>query len=258
MLRAYYDKPDEIFDESFNIPELMKLSKKIREVYDRAYFNVINYIYKEQRGLEYTQVELYELKASILMLWVEINILEGMRFYPGFAAMWGFKESRDLMSGLSENLQFICRDENEHLALTQFVIKLLKKEESEGFVQIFNDLRPEIEARYYEAYHEEQEWIDYMFSQGSYIGMNAQILKQYLNYITIRRMKAIGIKPNKDQLDMYILKNNLPWVTSYINMDKNEKLPQEEKILNYVTGGVDQNMNGLTNLMQKLLSSSSE
>lgn len=254
MLRAFYDKPDKIFDESFKLLELMKIAAKIREAYDRAYFNVIGYIYKEQRGMTYTQEELYELKASILMLWVEINILEGMRFYPGFAAMWGFKESRDIMSGLSENLQFICRDENEHLALTQFVLKLLRKDEDEGFTKIFEDLKDVIENRFYEAYYEELEWIDYMFSQGSYIGMNAEILKTYLNYITIRRMKSVGFKPNKEKLgSLYITKNNLPWIKSYINMDKNEKLPQEEKILNYVTGAVDQNMSGLTKLMKKLL-----
>lgn len=239
MLRAYYDKPSEIFDGSFKIPELMKIAKKIRTKYDRAYFNVINYVYKEQRGLEYTQEEQYELKSSILMLWIEINILEGMRFYPGFAAMWGFKESRDLMSGLSENLQLICRDENEHLALTQHVLKLLKKDESEGFTEIFKDHMTEIEDRFYEAYYEECDWIDYMFSEGAYIGMNGEILKDYLNYITIRRMKAIGLKPDRERFDRYITKNNLPWVATYINMDSNEKLPQEEKILNYVTGAVD-------------------
>ena len=259
MLRAYYDKPDKVFDESFELPELMKIAIKIRDAYDRAYFNVINYIYKEQRGMTYTQEELYELKVSILMLWVEINILEGMRFYPGFAAMWGFKESRDIMSGLSENLQFICRDENEHLALTQFVLKLLRKNEDEGFTKIFEDMKDVIEERFYEAYYEECSWIDYMFSQGSYIGMNAEILKNYLNYITIRRMKAVGFKPNKEKLGgIYNVKNTLPWINSYINMDKNEKLPQEEKILNYVTGAVDQNMSGLTPLMKKLLNTNNQ
>ncbi len=253
MLRAYYDRPDEIFDESFELPELMKIAKKIRSVYDRAYFNVINYVYKEQRGLEYTQKEMYDLKASILMVWVEINILEGMRFYPGFAAMWGFKEARGLMSGLSENLQFICRDENEHLALTQFVLKLLKKDDSEGFTEVYKDLQSQIEDRFYEAYFEECDWTDYMFSTGSYIGMNGEILKDYLNHITIRRMKAVGIKPDREKFDRYILKNNLPWIASYINMDKNEKLPQEEKILNYVTGAVDQDMNGLTDVLKALL-----
>ena len=257
MLRAYYEKPDEIFDESFTLPALMKIASKIRSVYDRAYFNVIGYIYKEQRGLKYTQSELKELKESIVMLWVEINILEGMRFYPGFAAMWGLKESQDLMSGLSENLQFICRDENEHLALTQFVIKLLKKDESEGFTQAFEDLQDDIEARFIEAYFEEVDWINDMFKEGSYIGMNADILIQYLNYITIRRMKSVGYKPTKDMMGgLYITKNPIPWIQNYINMDKNEKLPQEEKILNYVTGAVDQNMDGLTDLMKRLLGKS--
>lgn len=253
MLRAYYDKPDEIFNDSFNIPELMKIAKNIRTKYDEAYFHVINYVYKMQRGLEFTAEEDYELRSAVLMLWVEINILEGMRFYPGFAAMWGFKESRDIMSGLSENLQFICRDENEHLALTQHVLKLLKKDETEGFMDIFKDHITEIEERFYEAYYEECDWIDFMFSEGAYIGMNAEILKDYLNYVTIRRMKAIGLKPDRERFDRYITKNNLPWIASYINMDSNEKLPQEEKILNYVTGAVDNDIDDLTDDIKDLL-----
>ena len=242
-LRALYDNPEEIFDDSFNIPELVKIADSISEPFERAYFNIINYIYKTQRDIEITEEEMIELKRSIAMVIVEINALEGIRFYPGFAAVWGITEGQGYMPGSSENLQLICRDENVHLALTQYLIKLLKTKEEEGFVEIFKELEEDIINRYYEIYQEECDWIDFIFSQGSYVGMNNVILKQYLNYITIRRMKAIGLKPQKERLgDMYITKNPLPWIEKYINMDKNEKLPQEEKVLNYLTGAIEQDV----------------
>lgn len=255
-LRALYDHPDEIFDEAFTLPELQKLAKSISAPYERAYFNAINWIYKTQRGLIISEEEKTELYQSVIMAWVEVNALEGIRFYPGFASVWGLMEGQGYLPGTAENLQFICRDENEHLAITQFVLKLLKRDVSEGFSEYFKDLIPKIKARYIEIYYEEVEWIVYKFSQGSYIGMNDTILIQYLNYITIRRMKAIGLTVTKEDLGgLYVLKNPIPWVDKYINMDEVEKLPQEEKVLNYVTGGVDQDVadDEITENISKLL-----
>jgi ribonucleoside-diphosphate reductase beta chain len=184
-----------------------------------------------------------ELKISIVMLCIEINSLEGIRFYSGFAAVWALTEGQKYIPGTSENLSLICRDENTHLALTQNILKNLRKKENEGFIDTYKKCMPDIEKRYIEVYNEELEWIDYLFSQGSYIGMNSNILKQYLTYITIRRMKGIGIKVTKEMLSgNWCEKNPLPWIDKYINMDLVEKLPQEEKVLNYVTGGVDQDI----------------
>lgn len=242
-LRALYDNPSEIFDESFNLPELTKISSSIRKPFERAYFNIIGYIYNIQRDIEITEEQLEELKISIVMLCIEINSLEGIRFYSGFAAVWALTEGQKYIPGTSENLSLICRDENTHLALTQNILKNLRRKENEGFIDTYKKCMPDIEKRYIEVYNEELEWIDYLFSQGSYIGMNSNILKQYLTYITIRRMKGIGIKVTKEMLSgNWCEKNPLPWIDKYINMDLVEKLPQEEKVLNYVTGGVDQDI----------------
>lgn len=248
-LRALYDKPDEIFDESFQIPELLELSNSIKAPFERAYFNVIGYVYKTQRDIEISKEEMYELYDSILMLVIEINTLEGIRFYSGFAAIWALTEGQKYLPGTTENLCFICRDENAHLALTQHLLKNLRKKDEEGFVEFYKAADERIEARYIEVFREEVKWIDYLFSQGSYLGMNSEILKQYLTYITIRRMKAIGIKVNKDMLDgHWCIVNPIPWVDKYINMDSVEKLPQEENVLNYITGGVNQDVDEETEI----------
>ena len=248
-LRALYDHPDKIFDESFEIPELLELTNSIKNPFERAYFNVINYIYKTQRDIELTREETIELYDSILMVIIEINTLEGIRFYTGFAAIWALTEGQKYIPGTSENLSFICRDENEHLAISQHLLKNLKKKDEEGFKEYYKAATERIQARYIEVFREEVKWVDYLFSQGSYLGMNANILKQYLTFITIKRMKAIGIKVTKEMLDgHWCVVNPIPWVDKYINMDSVEKLPQEENVLNYVTGGVNQDVDESTEI----------
>lgn len=248
-LRALYDHPDKIFDESFEIPELLELTNSIKNPFERAYFNVINYLYKTQRDITLTNEEIYELYDSILMVIVEINTLEGIRFYTGFAAIWALTEGQKYIPGTSENLCFISRDENIHLAISQHLLKNLKKKDEEGFKEYYKAATERIQARYIEVFREEVKWVDYLFSQGSYLGMNANILKQYLTFITIKRMKAIGIKVTKEMLDgHWCVVNPIPWVDKYINMDSVEKLPQEENVLNYVTGGVNQDVDESTEI----------
>ncbi len=243
ILRALYNEPDIIFDQAFEVEELQEVASKISSVYEKTYQSVINYVYKTQRDLEYTDGDLFELKKDILRCLFEINALEGVRFYSSFAAIWAMEKAENLYPGCSENLQFICRDENEHLALTQNLLKFLRKNEDEEFIEAYEEIKEELEQRYYEIYFEEVKWVNFLFSKGSYIGMNEEILINYLNYITIRRMKSLGIHPTKEKLGgRYIIKNPLPWIDRFINMDKNEKLPQQEKVLNYITGGVEQDI----------------
>ena len=159
------------------------------------------------------------------------------------------------MKGSSSNLSLICRDENFHLAITQMLMKLIKTDHSNGLVERYKALEPTLKARYLEIYAEELAWIDHLFSQGSYIGMNAPILKDYLCYLTIRRMKAVGLHPTKEELhDKYVTTIPIPWVDKFIHFDKEEKLPQTEKIINYVSGAVTHDLdNGLPNSIKDLL-----
>jgi len=238
-LRAFYTNPGEVFDESFTLPELQKVAKAIATPYNDAYYNVINWIYKQQRGIEMSEEETTELLETFIMGWVEVNILEGVRFYPFFSGVWGINHNTKLMNELSGDIIFICRDENEHLNLTQHTLKILKKHEEEGFTETFRKLTPRIKERFYEAYNEECEWVDHLFSKGSYLGMSATIMKNYINYLIVRRMRAIGLEPDANNLGGKVLtKNPIPWVEDYIYNDSEEKLPQQENVLNYVTNGI--------------------
>jgi len=238
-LRALYPNPSEIFDESFTDPNLTKIADSISKPYNKCYKSVIKYIYFTLNDLELNKEDMVEIRKDFLMAWIEVNILEGLRFYPFFSTIWAMDYSADVMKELKEDLVFIARDENEHLKLTQFVIHKFRKIESEGFKSIFESMMPAIKERFYEALEEEFEWADYLFSKGSFIGMNAKIVKSYMVYITIRRMRAVGIEPDVDRIGGKLIETNpIPWVENYITNDEEEKLPQQENVLNYLVNAL--------------------
>ena len=234
-LKGVYNNPSEIFDESFEIPELMLLSKKISDPYNIAYELIIEMQYKIIKNLTLTPEFMTELKRAVLRLIITINILEGVRFYSGFATIWALNKSQGYVEGTSKNLKLICRDENVHLQLTQMIIKLLKKEEQEGFTKIYRDMEPEIAEMFRDCYEEECDWIDYIFSQGSILGLNAEISKHYIEYILNKRLRAIGLPIMFQGRST----NPIPWVEKYIEFSDNEVLPQETEIVNYISGGVN-------------------
>jgi len=252
-LRAFYKDPAEVFDESFTDPELVKIADSISSVYNKCYKSVIKWIYYNQNDLTLTPEEIEEIESDFIMAWVEVNILEGIRFYPFFSSIWAIEHTTGYMQELKEDLIFICRDENEHLNLTQHTLKLFKRNEDEGFSETFKKLIPRIKERYYQAYREECDWADYLFSKGSYLGMNATIMKQYMNYLVVRRMLAIGLTPDANQLGGSIVTvNPIKWVEDYVVNDEEEKLPQKENVLNYVTNAIDDDIADVEDVVSKI------
>jgi len=248
-LRALYKHPDVVFDESFTIPELNVVTNSVSKVYNECYMDVIEYVYKQQRDIPLTKEDMYRIKSSFLLAWIEVNILEGIRFYSFFASIWGMNYRQGVMGELSEDLMLIARDENEHLALTQYTISLMKKVEEEGFTELFKDLLHTIKERFYAVYLEEKEYVTFLFSKGSYLGMNEHIMMDYIVYLLIRRMRSIGIEPDINRLGgKMVLKHPIKWVEPYLNTDLEERRPQQQNILNYVTNGVNHNVSDHTKL----------
>ena len=234
-LKGVYNNPSEIFDESFEIPELMSLAKKISDPYNVAFELIIEMQYNIIKNNVLTPEFMRELKRAVIKLIVTINILEGVRFYSGFATIWALNKSQGYVEGTSKNLKLICRDENVHLQLTQMILKLLKREESEGFSSIYKEMEPEIEQMYRDCHEEECDWIDFKFSQGSILGLNAEISKHYVEHIINKRLRAVGLPIMFQGRGT----NPIPWVESYIDFSDNEVLPQETEIVNYISGGVN-------------------
>jgi len=175
-----------------------------------------------------------ELRKAIYKSAMVLNMFEGIRFFATFVTAWSFSEQPvKLFAGSSNIFKLIARDEMIHLDVFQKVLKMLRTDKEEGFVKIVQDMEEEMYDLFEVAYIEEMSWVDHLFSKGSpLIGMNAAILKDYMDYIFVVRMTNIGMDPTK--LGLSLKTNPLPWVDNYLDSSHIKSAPQEIESVNYV------------------------
>jgi ribonucleoside-diphosphate reductase beta chain len=181
----------------------------------------------------------YELKKKLWMAISSVNALEGIRFYVSFACSWAFAELKK-MEGNAKNIKLICRDENVHLGSTQTLLKLLPQDDAD-FARIKEETKAECTELFLQAAQQEKTWAEYLFKDGSMIGLNTQLLCQYVDWLTCKRMTAIGLdcgmKPGS---------NPLPWTQKWIAGSDVQVAPQETEISSYVIGGTKQDVDSNT------------
>ena len=177
----------------------------------------------------------YQHKKSLYMALMSVNILEGIRFYVSFACSWAFAEVKK-MEGNAKIIKFIARDENIHLAGTQTLLKLLPKDDPE-YTEIAKVCEKECVKLFEDAVEQEKAWAEYLFKDGSMIGLNKQLLCDYVEWIANKRMTAIGL-PTKYKGGS----NPLPWTQKWISGAEVQVAPQETEITSYIVGGVKQDV----------------
>jgi ribonucleoside-diphosphate reductase beta chain len=166
---------------------------------------------------------------------ITINILEGIRFYVSFACSFAFAEL-DTMEANAKMIALIARDENVHLAITQNILKLLPKDDI-IYEQIMSDCEPLVYKMYNDAVAQEKRWAEYLFKDGSIIGLNAELLSSYVEYIANKRMKTIGLKMQYAQTN-----NPLSWTNKYLSSMEQQVAPQETENSSYLVGSIDNTM----------------
>ena len=183
---------------------------------------------------EKVAIDLKCLKRKLYLTIMSVNILEAVRFYVSFACSFAFAE-RKVMEGNAKIIKMIARDEALHLAGTQHIINIIRegKDDPEMTV-IAAECEKEVIQMFKEACDQEKNWAEYLFRDGSMIGLNAEILKQYLEYITNIRMKAIGLKPLFEDRS-----NPLPWINHWLDSDNVQVAPQETEITSYLVSAID-------------------
>jgi len=223
IIKNIYSNSGKIFDEMLDIKELIDCTDQISYYYD-DFSNKINL-------LKQNKIDLYEVKRSLWLALISVNVLEGIRFYTSFACSWAFAETKR-MEGNAKIIKFIARDESIHLGSTQQLIKILPKDD-EDFVKIQNETIDETINIFKLACEQEVIWVDYLFKYGSMLGLNEVVLKNHIYWITNKRLKAINLP------ELYDIKtNSLPWTQNWLNNNSTQVALQESENESYIIGGL--------------------
>jgi len=178
-------------------------------------------------------------RKNLWLCLASVNVLEGIRFYVSFACSWAFAELKK-MEGNAKIIKFIARDENVHLASTQQLLKILPQDDVD-YVSIRAECEPEVMQMFLDAVQQEQQWAHYLFSSGSMIGLNQQLLSDYIEWIANKRMTAIGL-PSSFRGGS----NPLPWTAKWIAGAEVQVAPQEVELSSYIIGGTVQDVDSTT------------
>ncbi|MGH8841716.1 MAG: class Ia ribonucleoside-diphosphate reductase subunit beta [Advenella sp.] len=243
IIRNIVNNPSVVFDDIVANEYILKRARDIAFYYD----DVISYTQLYNQFGEGTHmlagkevvVSLRELKKKLYLCLMVVNVLEAIRFYVSFACSFAFAE-RELMEGNAKIIKLIARDEALHLTGTQHMLNILRSgEDDPQMAEIANETREQCFDLFKQAALQEKEWAEYLFKGGSMIGLNKDILCQYVEYITNLRMQAVGLQAAFPG----VRQNPIPWINAWLSSDNVQVAPQEVEISSYLIGQIDSQMN---------------
>ena len=243
IIKNIYSDPSEVFDTILDDQNILERAKSVTEAYDDFIQAAQDYSSGNQwqhqlEGVPAAKETLYDLKRKLYRAVVNVNILEGIRFYVSFACSFAFGELK-LMEGSAKIISLIARDESQHLVLTQNIIKNWLNGDDPDMLQIAKEEEAWTVEQFKKTVDEEKAWAQYLFKDGSIIGLNDKLLNSYVEYIANRRMRAIGLKP---VFDTPMSNNPLPWTQHWLSSKGLQVAPQETEVESYVIGGIKQDV----------------
>ena len=243
IVKNVYSDPADVFDTILRDERILERAASVTEAYD----SFINYAQEwssggqwkpSSKGSPTAEWTLKDLKKYLYRAVANVNILEGIRFYVSFACSFAFGENK-LMEGSAKIISLIARDENQHLAITQNILNNWKKGDDPDMIEIVKEQEPWLIQAFKNTVDEEKRWAEYLFKDGSMIGLNDKLLHQYVEWIANRRIKALGLKPI---YDIPAKNNPLPWTEHWISSKGLQVAPQETEVESYVVGGIKQDV----------------
>lgn len=238
IIRNIVNDPSLIFDDIITNKQILCRAKDISKYYDdviktTSYWHLLGEGVHTINGKK-ININLRELKKKLYLCLMSVNVLEAIRFYVSFACSFAFAE-RKLMEGNAKIIRLIARDEALHLTGTQHMINLISSGiDDTEMSQIAFECRQECLDLFILAVQQEKEWAEYLFKDGSMLGLNKKILFQYIEYITNIRIKAIGL-----ELPFKITNNPIPWINNWLKSDNVQVAPQEVEVSSYLVGQID-------------------
>ena len=243
IIKNVYSDPAEVFDKIVTDDRILERASSVTGAYDdfirsAQQWGTGSMWQDDFRGSPSAEWEMKDVKRKLYRAIANVNILEGIRFYVSFACSFAFGELK-LMEGSAKIISLIARDENQHLAITQNILNKWKQGDDPEMKQIMKEEEEWTYKAFDNAVNEEKRWADYLFKDGSMIGLNDKLLQQYVEWIANRRLTAIGLKR---QYDVPASANPLPWTQHWISSKGLQVAPQETEVESYVVGGIKQDV----------------
>ena len=243
IIKNIYSDPSDVFDKILSDDRILERAASVTKAYD----DFINYAQEYGQSSAWTpqmkdhpnsEWTIKDLKKHLYRAVANVNILEGIRFYVSFACSFAFGELK-LMEGSAKIISLIARDENQHLAITQNIINNWRKGDDPEMVSILKEEEKWTYDMFDKCVNEEKKWAEYLFKDGSMIGLNDKLLHQYVEWIANKRMRSIGLKP---VYDIPAKNNPLPWTEHWISSKGLQVAPQETEVESYIVGGIKQDV----------------
>ena len=243
IIKNVYSDPTELFDTILRDEKILERAGSVNKAYNEFIRQATEWgsgcMWTESgRGSPSSQWILKDVKRSLYRAVANVNILEGIRFYVSFACSFAFGELK-LMEGSAKIISLIARDENQHLVLTQTILKNWQNGDDPDMKEIAKEEEPWLIKAFEAAVNEEKAWAEYLFKDGSMIGLNDKLLHQYVEWIANKRMKSIGLKA---LYDIPAKNNPLPWTQHWISSKGLQVAPQETEVESYIVGGIKQDV----------------
>jgi ribonucleoside-diphosphate reductase beta chain len=223
IIRNVYGVPKEEFNKIHDTKEIVEMAANI----GRYYEDLHQLNCRKELGEE---ISTYDHKRAIWLALHASYALEAFRFMVSFATSLAMVENK-IYIGNGNIISLILQDELLHAEWTAWIINNVYKDDAD-FVQLSSECADEVYAMYMEVIAEEKDWADYLFKLGPVIGLNANILKDFVDYTAFTRLKDIGIKYAGE----HPKSSPIPWFNKHVNINKKQTALQENESTNYVIG----------------------
>lgn len=223
IIRNVYGVPKDEFNKIHDTEEIIKMASNIGHYYE----NLHQLNCRKELG---ETIPVYEHKRAIWLALHASYALEALRFMVSFATSLAMVENK-IYIGNGNIISLILQDEILHAEWTGWIINQVVKDDPD-FEKLRSETTQEVYAMYIDVINEEKSWADYLFKKGVVIGLNSQILKDFVDYTAFTRLKEIGIK----YLEEHPKTSPIPWFNKHVNLNKKQAALQETESTSYVIG----------------------
>ena len=233
IMKNVYADPTEVLDTILDDDKIIERAISVTKNYDAFTDAADKHIHLKKGTMR-------DVKKKLFLAMMNVNILEGLRFYVSFACTFAFGELK-LMEGSAKIISLIARDESQHLALSLHILKnWMRGEDDPEFASIAKECEAEVYEMWKTCVAEEKAWAHHLMKDGSIIGLNERLLGSYVEFIANKRLKALGYKPI---FDTPTSQNPLPWTQHWLSSSGLQVAPQETEVESYIVGGIKQDVN---------------